>query len=222
MVELLVCLCILAILIAVALPSLSKIRQRGQAAQCVSNLRQLGAAALAYAGENNGLILPLSSSDGSGKNWSNYLYESGFITLDMIQPGLPSVLVCPSLSPHEYPDVNVSKGQLSNSIYGHISAHALPKGIPEGTYLHTPTLSPSRQILFADAGRVSGGEVEQRYQFTLGTGSGQTPLGCLAHGGAINLGFVDGHVESVADIQILKDLGFTRVLKPDGTILSIE
>jgi prepilin-type N-terminal cleavage/methylation domain-containing protein/prepilin-type processing-associated H-X9-DG protein len=54
LVELLVVVAIIAVLIALLLPSLGKARRHAQQVACLSNLRQLGLALVAYAGQNNG------------------------------------------------------------------------------------------------------------------------------------------------------------------------
>jgi hypothetical protein len=50
---LLVVIAIIAILAALLLPALAKARERGKSIRCVSNVRQLGQAAMLYAGEND-------------------------------------------------------------------------------------------------------------------------------------------------------------------------
>ena len=56
LVELLIVIAILAILAALLLPSLNSARHKGLKAACLSNLRQIGLAIHAYAGDNNGRI----------------------------------------------------------------------------------------------------------------------------------------------------------------------
>ena len=53
-VELLVCIAIMSILLAILLPAAEKIRHRGYIDACASNLRQIGQAMEIYAGENHG------------------------------------------------------------------------------------------------------------------------------------------------------------------------
>ena len=62
LIELLVVVGIIALLAAILIPAVQNSRNRAREAQLTSNLRQIGAALLSYAGENN-QQLPLAMSD---------------------------------------------------------------------------------------------------------------------------------------------------------------
>ncbi len=60
LIELLVVVAIIAVLMAVMLPSLSRAREQAKTTACLSNQRQIGTAITMYASEFNGVIVPMS------------------------------------------------------------------------------------------------------------------------------------------------------------------
>src|SRR3954447_14297602 len=66
LVELLVVIGIIALLIAILLPALSKAREQGNWVACMSNLKQIGTGMLMYANENK-QYLPRPASNGNGE-----------------------------------------------------------------------------------------------------------------------------------------------------------
>jgi prepilin-type N-terminal cleavage/methylation domain-containing protein len=65
LVELLVVIGIIAVLISILLPSLTKARRQSETVQCASNMRQLGMALLLYTDANSGYLFP------TDMGWSN-------------------------------------------------------------------------------------------------------------------------------------------------------
>ncbi|HEY2586449.1 MAG TPA: type II secretion system protein [Tepidisphaeraceae bacterium] len=73
LVELLVVIGIIAVLISILLPALNRAREQAKTVQCLSNMRQLGAAVQEYATQTNGILIPAewrnpptSATGGSG------------------------------------------------------------------------------------------------------------------------------------------------------------
>ena len=69
LVELLVVIGIIALLIAILLPSLSKAREQGKRLQCLSNLRQIGTAVIQYCNDNKGYFPRAAASGTSNDDW---------------------------------------------------------------------------------------------------------------------------------------------------------
>ena len=111
LIELLVVIAILAILMALLLPALASAREEGWRTACLSNLRQIGIAIRAYAGDNNGNIPygpkapPFTSADdfypSSGAPTSLISLANGApvglgLLLQNHHCNQPKVLFCPS------------------------------------------------------------------------------------------------------------------------------
>jgi prepilin-type N-terminal cleavage/methylation domain-containing protein/prepilin-type processing-associated H-X9-DG protein len=102
LVELLVVIGIIALLISILLPALSRAREQGNALKCLSNLRQLTTAFVMYSNayQKNGLPRPA----GGGSQKEDWIYwESARNVTDSViapfignQPFSPEVLRCPS------------------------------------------------------------------------------------------------------------------------------
>jgi prepilin-type N-terminal cleavage/methylation domain-containing protein/prepilin-type processing-associated H-X9-DG protein len=81
LVELLVVIGIIALLIAILLPALSKAREQSRMVKCLSNLKQIGLACTTYTTENKGYIVPADVVDGSVDRGHGRIWNDTWVTI---------------------------------------------------------------------------------------------------------------------------------------------
>ncbi|MDB5323212.1 MAG: hypothetical protein JWN40_4843 [Phycisphaerales bacterium] len=103
LIELLVVIGILALLIGILVPTISKARESSRTAACLMNLRQLTAAAYSYTADHNQFIIPVGNSQVGGSSywWCNILVDGKYVPAPSdpnpgMQPQMRGAFFCPS------------------------------------------------------------------------------------------------------------------------------
>ena len=112
LIELLVVIAIIAILAAMLLPALQQARERGRAATCINNLKQLGAGFQSYV-DNNREFCPAADNivtkESTTARWYEYYKTEGVIT--------EKTMACPTSPYSAFSTTNVNYG-LPYTLFG--------------------------------------------------------------------------------------------------------
>lgn len=145
LVELLIVIAIIAVLVAMLLPSLARARAQATQLQCASNERTIGQAMLMYSNDNGGAIIPTvvwANGTSNADGWYFLLIAGKYIPDPYITnganvsgPATPNtVLVCPAVRDQQIAnDISMASGIPSSDGYGrHVSKIVLTSGDDPG------------------------------------------------------------------------------------------
>ena len=209
MVELLVVITIIAVLAGLLLPVFGRIAETGRTTRCMSNLKQVAAGILSFAGDHNGLG-PLSGADISYHSTDPTTNLPGWT--EQLEPYVGTdrtVYICPSSS-------KIFPNNVQYSYFQGAHAAWVANGNSFAALRLTQLAAPSKYIL--------GGDITSAKMFTATDADkddyAQNPAFATSpapfHNGRVNLVFADGHSASFAafDPQAMTT---QYNLKPDGT-----
>ncbi|HEY3265573.1 MAG TPA: prepilin-type N-terminal cleavage/methylation domain-containing protein [Armatimonadota bacterium] len=208
LIELLVVIAIIAILAAILFPVFAKARENANKTSCLSNLKQIGTAALMFGDDRDGAFLPLSETDASGnyRYWHSGKQADGEWSdkLGLLYPYLGGKQIHDCLS--------ASRVKLANTTIPFWPAYGLyvpsVKDESGGSRAAKLTMAknPAQTVWLADGGtinRATGGLIRIA---GLAPPSSKTPYIHARHNGRANVAWMDGHVSSMAPIY-RSDLG---------------
>lgn len=207
--ELLVVVAIIAVLAALILPAMKSAKESSNSATCMGNLKSIGAAAMAYAAENNGRLPPIClagygsawSASSDTKWWPSFLASSTTSSAVVVR----TTWRCPSVQDADFR----SSGNITYGSYAPLKpviAFLGTEDTPSGSMLLAQIERPSKTWMFGDAGvpRDATGKPNQGYQTTAtveryaNSWAGTGRPACR-HSGNTLAYFVacDGHVQSL-------------------------
>ncbi len=211
LVEILVVIAIIALLAATAIPVFNSVTAQGKSAKCIGNLRAIGAAAFAYAQDNDGRLPPIAQSynwnaANAHRWWMSFLYDYGTTSTNVVD--VRKIWRCPAVTDDEFRKDNAivySSYTAFRPIVNYVSANN-----PSGSYKLMQIQKPSVVWMFGDGGKPVGDSgvdappekyltaaAMARYKKAWDAAQGKP---AFRHSGNTSAHYVacDGHVESLS------------------------
>ena len=202
LIELLVVIAIIAILAAILFPVYAKLKEKARATQCLSNMRQIGTAIMAYADEYDGCY-PFAYRLDNWSDWQHWTWRERIFEFTHST----AILMCPGIT--VTPGYSLPGGNIPH--YGMNVAVVCPSNSPLAyTRKITDVPQPSDTILVGENkdGDWSSEAGSERARF------GEAGTYWAYHNGGSNFIFCDGHAKWMSMTQSDRnDYWFWKVRK---------
>lgn len=213
LIELLVVVAIIAVLVALAFPVFGRIQARGNETQCLTNVKSITTAYLAYAADNEGRYPATGTytvASGQWKDfWTETLLKRGYLSI----PSQDVYLNLNSRASHPKKGVLWCPAELQAAHHGIADYGPSDNVVPHSRDV-VPIArisNPARTVLIGESRRIFGAgyggswwvKAADFISNPASAASGGAPLPSR-HEGRVHLGFCDGHVEALPE-ALLRD-----------------
>lgn len=218
LVELLVVITIIAVLALLSTVGVSRMRSAARGATCSSNLRQISAAILSYASDNNGLLPPLEIRDENNKQsgvWTSSLSNDGYLPQVINKQGKLSrgdgVWACPDCTDPRgtgQPEIAFNGyGVVENTLFQKSNLVSFVnaregRGDTYGSLRLSQIPYPERTWLVGDAASLASNLKTGWYAIRAIPSNWGANTPAARHSKKVNVCMVDGHMESLTVNQL--------------------
>ena len=214
LIELLVVIAIIAILAAILLPALNSARERGRAASCTNNKKQVLQSIRFYMDDHDGYFFVRSGANDlpAHRPWAQRLAVD---TTYLSKSDVGTLCVCPSIPSYDDPQ-NLTIAGNANSSYQYTFGMVRSPGAwpnyfgdgfipspwtPSGTGVLVDAKMKGTKMIMCDTVAVS----VKRQVFEWSPTADN--LGCFIHNGSSTIGWSDGHVSSMTPEEVKQESG---------------
>ncbi len=213
LIELLVVIAIIAILAAILLPALQSARNRGKSSTCVNNLKQFASATLMYASDYDDMMVPNFYYNATDGSWYSIFYRGkyaqGFFSRRTVKGEEPAVPICPGseayngkiqINSGEYWNIYKEDGSVNGESGGYGRAQFTGGYKKDSTnwdgqkLVHYRWASKKWNFFDCTHSRVANSMNYWSYSDPTNSGTKNRIL-WIAHQRAINVNYIDGHVD---------------------------
>lgn len=208
LVEILVCLAIIAALSALSFSGFRLARNAADKATCVSNLRGIGSAIMLYSQDYGSLPAANWGPPDNDPQLEHYRIELPKVLFgeDGRKKGEADCFACPAC-------VRQAGGSKDSFTYGFNGAIRTRGAESQSVLRMAKIRNPSKTMIMMDGANAwhhRGKDPSAYWQWELGPGGSRRPtseggFNDFVHGGKVNVLFVDGHVEQRSENQIPTD-----------------
>ncbi|MGV3616280.1 MAG: prepilin-type N-terminal cleavage/methylation domain-containing protein [Fimbriimonas sp.] len=212
LIELLVVIAIIAILAAILFPVFAQAKEAAKKTQCISNIKQIGTAAMLYSGDYDDLVMPYSVNAEPAPTgrvyWWAYQASNADVPVDkggLIYPYMKNNQIqdCPSAGMLPVGATQSKYAYGINFYYLHTD-YTVPNPTTNRVYVSlTSADSPAETVFMADTGSINGstGALFRGSQLAIPTRTTSAPNVHGRHARRANVSWLDGHASSMAVSQ---------------------